>query len=350
MYSPAASAKVVPEFNPTFDFTIVQVSKIFFNSTDRLRSGWRASIYVLIIIVLSFFSGAFLQAVGVLADALGLEKPWVENLIEILSWVLLFAVAVFAGWGCAKLLEDLPWRALGWSHHKGAIRDFLVGSLIGVASILIATSIAAVSGGLRFKFFEAGAAFAVGKTLIGSGLLFILAAAGEEALFRGYALQTFTRAGLVWLGVFLTSVPFALVHLSNPNVSAGFTFVNTALAGAWLAAAYLRTRSLWFPLGIHWAWNWTMGSVFGIPVSGITKLTPHPFFISSDAGPSWLTGGAYGLEGGAACTVALIISTIFILRTKLVAATDEMIALTSHEIPKKNVTLIPESVQPPVSD
>ena len=69
-------------------------------------------------------------------------------------------------------------------------------------------------------------------------------------LFRGYPLQTLTRANLAWLGVLLTSVPFAAVHLRNPNVVPGFTFINTALAGLWLAVAYLRTRSFVAAAGI----------------------------------------------------------------------------------------------------
>jgi uncharacterized protein len=173
----------------------------------------------------------------------------------------------------------------------------------------------------------------VALTLIFSAALFILAALAEEALFRGYPLQTTARARLAWLGVFLTSVPFAVVHLRNPNVAAGFTFVNTALAGVWLAVAYLRTRSLWFPLGVHWAWNWALGSVFGLPVSGITDLAPHPLMRGSDLGPAWLTGGSYGIEGGIAGTIALVVSTIFIWRTRLVSADAEMKRLTSQENP-----------------
>jgi hypothetical protein len=110
----------------------------------------------------------------------------------------------------------------------------------------------------------------------------------------------------------------------------GVTFANTALAGIWLGAAYLRTRSLWFPLGVHFAWNWALGWFFGLPISGI-NLVANPFLKGNDLGPAWLTGGTYGIEGGVACTMALIISTLFIWRTRLVSATPELKKLTSEE-------------------
>jgi len=120
----------------------------------------------------------------------------------------------------------------------------------------------------------------------------------------------------------LTSVPFAAVHLANPNVVPGFTFVNTALAGVWLAIAYLRTRSLWLPFGLHWSWNWTQASLLGLPVSGINRVAPTPVLHAFNAGPDWLTGGAYGIEGGAACTIALLASTLVVWRTNLIARSD----------------------------
>jgi uncharacterized protein len=160
------------------------------------------------------------------------------------------------------------------------------------------------------------------KTLAVSALVFVFAAAAEELLFRGYPLQTLTRAKLAWLGVVLTSVPFAAVHLSNPNVTRGFTFVNTVLAGVWLAAGYLRTRRLWFPIAMHWSWNWAQASLLGLPVSGISRLAPAPLLHAINTGPDWVTGGAYGIEGGAACTFALLISILIIWRTKLLARGD----------------------------
>ena len=181
-------------------------------------------------------------------------------------------------------------------------------------------------GGAQSHFNLAQKPGPVLATVAFSAIGFLWFAAAEEIWFRGYALQTLTRAGYAWAGILLTSVPFALVHLGNPNVSPFFTFTNTTLAGVWLGLAYWKTRSLWFPLGLHWAWNWTMGALVGLPVSGITEVTPAPLLQTTLHGPKWLTGGSYGIEGGVACALALVVSTFFIWRTRLVKASDEMLA------------------------
>ena len=315
----------------------MDLKQVFINSAGRLRSGWRLLIFVLILVILSIFFGAVTRkAFGLLvhfAPSSGVAR-YLENFTFRLIFLL---VALLAGFICTRFLEGLPWRALGlWFHARWA-HDFLLGSVIGIVSLALATAIATAGGGLSFTISPRAALVQVLQTLAFSALLFIFAALAEEALFRGYPLQTLTRANLAWLAVFLTSVPFAAIHLRNPNVAAGFTFINTALAGVWLAVAYLRTRSLWFPLGVHWAWNWALGSLFGLPVSGINDLAPHPLLRGTDLGPAWLTGGSYGIEGGLACTITLIVSTIFILRTRLVTATPEMKTLTSQENPARLV-------------
>jgi hypothetical protein len=218
-------------------------------------------------------------------------------------------------------LEELPFAALGCSPHRGWLRNFLIGSVLGAASLFFAGLLTSLTRGIRFSFDPAGAKF-IGQTLLVSVLIFLFAGAAEEILFRGYPLQTLTRARLAWLGVLLTSVPFAAAHLKNPNAVPGFTFINTALAGVWLAVAYLRTRSLWLSFGLHWSWNWAQASLLGLPVSGIERIAPAPLLKAINAGPDWLTGGAYGIEGGAACTIALLISTVVIWRAKLFARAD----------------------------
>lgn len=322
----------------------MELRQIFINRAGRLRSGWRLLVFVLIYTFLLFLLTSAVRVVYALATYLSPGLVWSNNLADFVFRLILLISSLGAGFFCTRALEGLPWRALGLSCHEGWLRDLLIGSAIGVASLALATGIATAGGGLRFSFFAA-ALPEVGKTLLFSAMLFIVAALAEEALFRGYPLQTLTRAGLASLGVLLTSVPFAAIHLQNPNVAQGFTFVNTALAGVCFAIAYLRTRSLWFPLGIHWAWNWAQGSLFGLPVSGITRIAPHPLLQGTDLGPAWLTGGGYGIEGGLACTVTLVISTLFIWRTGLVTATDELKTLTSQENPTHS-SLVVSRAQP----
>lgn len=312
----------------------MELRDIFLNQAGRLRSGWRLCIFALLLYLGVQFSFALLGAALSLMPASSAQSV-LDGRWGFIAQALAFLIpATLVGWVCGKFLEDLPPRALGWAFTRGWLKDLLYGSLVGAASLLLATGIAALFGGLKFTLNAPLAFETVGQTVLTSLPIFILAAAGEEAMFRGYPLQTMARSHLAWLAIIITSIIFSQGHQNNPNVVPGFTFINTALAGVWLAAAYLRTRNLWFPLGIHWAWNWTMSAVLGIPVSGITNLTPNPLLRASDLGPAWLTGGSYGLEGGAACTVALLLSTIFIWRTRLIYATEEMMRLTNQENPK----------------
>ena len=297
---------------------LMEAHNFFNNEEGHLRSGWRLAIFAVTFLICTQLSQALLF--------LGLSVALRRSALEVANsnWAFvaghgsILMSATLVAWACGVLFEELPFRALGCLPHRGWLKNFGLGSLLGAATLFLAALLTAVTRGVNFRFDAAGSG-AIGRTLVGSLLIFVFAAAAEEMLFRGYPLQTLTRANLAWLGVLLTSVPFAAVHLNNPHAVPGFTFVNTAVAGLWLAVAYLRTRSLWLPLALHWSWNWAQASLLGFPVSGIERIAPAPLLQAINAGPDWLTGGAYGIEGGAACTVALLISTLVLWRTKLFA-------------------------------
>jgi hypothetical protein len=157
----------------------------------------------------------------------------------------------------------------------------------------------------------------------------VLAGAWEELMYRGYAFQTLLRGAPAFVPILLLSVFFGYAHWENPSRTL-FSTINTALAGVWLSIAYLRTRSLWFPTALHFTWNWVMGAVFGIPVSGL-QLPRHPLLVSTP-GPDWLAGGSYGSEGGAAATVTLIIAIIVIWRARWLRVSPEMNAALSGRL------------------
>ncbi|HXI22720.1 MAG TPA: CPBP family intramembrane glutamic endopeptidase [Pyrinomonadaceae bacterium] len=293
----------------------------FVDDKGHLRSGWRLAIFAVAFIISVQLSHAlFIRTLALMLNRSNIAVGNSNWGVLAGHGSILFS-ALIVGWACGALLEELPIGSLGITPHQGWLKNFSIGSLLGAASLLLAAGVTAATRGVSFSFDVAGAG-SISHTLGTSLLVFVFAAAAEELLFRGYPLQTLTRANLAWLGIFLTSVPFAAVHLNNPHAVPGFTFINTALAGVWLAVAYLRTRSLWLPLGLHWSWNWVQASVLGLPVSGIERLAPAPLLRAANAGPDWLTGGAYGIEGGAACTIALLISTLVIWRLKLFSRAD----------------------------
>ena len=310
--------------------------RLFINEYGRLRSGWRALLFVfgymaallVLVTVLRAFYAVFL--------AVAPPLPPSRIIPDVIYRFSLLGAALGAGYLCAWFIEGLPWRSLGLTLHAGWLRDLVIGCVVGFISLAIAVGIAAAGNGLKFSINDASL-LAMGRSLLVCVIWLFVAALAEEAIFRGYPLQTFTRAQHIWFGVVSTSVAFGAVHLSNPNVI-GLGFVNTVLAGVWFAVGYLRTRSLWLPLGLHWAWNWALGWFFGVPVSG-SPLVSGTLLKATDIGPAWLTGGDYGIEGGIAGTVAIIASTVFLWWTPWLNATPELKKLTSEENP-----VIPEPV------
>ncbi|CAN5797367.1 type II CAAX endopeptidase family protein [soil metagenome] len=304
---------------------------IFFNEHERLRSGWRFTVFLIsYIIFASFLTGIFVSILSKIPAATGQNSL----LTMVGSFSIFTFCAIFLGWFYGKYFEDLPFRALGVWITKNWFKNLLLGLIVGTASIGLAALIPFLSGALSFQSNLSAGSSPILLTLSVTLLIFIAGAVSEEALFRGYLLQTMSRAKLFFVGVFLTSVLFASVHNANPGANL-FSWLNTFLAGIWFCIAYWKTRDLWFPIGIHLAWNWVQGSILGINVSGLGELATAPLMRSQDFGPVWLTGGSYGLEAGISCTIALIVSSVAIWFLPFPKPTEEMLEMTSEEKPNR---------------
>jgi len=308
----------------------MELKRIFVNESGRPRSGWRVAIFLAVFIVVALLFG--LVSTGLLL-ALNIGPETHIALFFALNGFLSLVPAIVIGWLCGKILEGLPFRALGCWFTQGWLKNLAIGCLVGAVSLSAAVLIAEVCGGLSFTFDIVKSRDAILESLLVSLVVFALAAAFEESLFRGYVLQTLNRAGLGWLAIALTALFFGLVHLGNPGANAIST-VNTMLAGIWFGIAYLKTRDLWFPFGIHLIWNWMQGSVFGIEVSGLTEISPAPVLTEIDRGPAWLTGEKYGIEASIACTIAIVVSIVLIRFLPGIRPSEEMLALTSLESSK----------------
>lgn len=282
------------------------MNAILFDQTDRLRSGWRAAVFVV-----AFFVAVLPLAIvaEIVLSEFGVDRTAGSPAFLAINGIVSIIPALLIGWACGRLFESLPFAALGASLTGGWLRHWLIGCGLGAFTFLVAVLPAFFAGALRFGPGNEPGSLATG--VITSFLILAVAAAFEEVLFRGYLFQTLTRSGLTWLAIALTSVGFGLVHARNPDATS-LSVINTILAGVWFAAAYLKTRDLWFVWGLHLMWNWTQGAVFGIEISGFRDLTPSPVFREIDNGPAWLTGGDYGIEGSIGATVAITISIILI--------------------------------------
>lgn len=133
----------------------------------------------------------------------------------------------------------------------------------------------------------------------------------EELVFRGYPFHRLAEAIGIPAALVVLSFVFGYLHLQNPNAGGllSWGMLCTVLAGILFAYAYLRTRSLWLPFGMHLGWNFFMGVVYGLPVSGISAFAVITH--ARTKGPVLLTGGAYGPE--ASLTGAIVLGIGFFL-------------------------------------
>jgi membrane protease YdiL (CAAX protease family) len=151
-------------------------------------------------------------------------------------------------------------------------------------------------------------------------LAWLIISFNEELAFRGYILQRLARAWGMPAAVVASSLIFMMVHALNPNVQP-LAMVSLFLAGILLACAYLVSRSLWLPIGLHIGWNLAEVHLLGFSGSGVAE--PAALLRSLVHGPELATGGAFGPEGGlvglAATTLGIFILLIgyqFVVRNK----------------------------------
>jgi uncharacterized protein len=137
------------------------------------------------------------------------------------------------------------------------------------------------------------------------------AAVTEELLFRGILFRIVEQWTGTWTALVLTAALFGLSHLVNPNATVWGALAIAVEAGAMLAAAYAATRTLWFPIGLHFGWNCAASAIFSTEVSG--NNTPDGLLHAVMNGPTALTGGDFGPEAsayavlfGAALTVVFL--------------------------------------------
>jgi membrane protease YdiL (CAAX protease family) len=186
--------------------------------------------------------------------------------------------------------DDLPF--------KGALPNLGLGFLAGFVIFSAVVGVAAIVD--VYNILGVGDASNLVRALIATA---IMPAFMEELLFRGILFRWIEEFGGTWAGLIISSALFGLAHLGNPGATWVAALWIALEAGLLLGGAYMLTRNLWMPIGLHAAWNFTQGEIFDVPVSGIDE---HGLVQAKLSGPEILTGGMFGLE---ASIIALVIAT-----------------------------------------
>jgi uncharacterized protein len=221
----------------------------------------------------------------------------------------LFLLAV--GFSMLQALSRRPGtlrNILGLPKRPTARMEWTLGAAIGWGSVVLAVLPMAFARTLHVTFWTAPRSFWLLllnlATIAVSGL-------AEEIAFRGYPYRRLIEAfGPVAATIFM-SILFGILHVLNPGATLASTLI-TMLAGLLLSIAWLRTRGLWLPWGFHFAWNASMGLLFGLPVSGITDFSS--LIQTRTVGQFWLTGGDYGPEGALFTAIVLLIAIAVLVR------------------------------------
>jgi membrane protease YdiL (CAAX protease family) len=248
-----------------------------------------AMLIALAIVILSFAAG-LLIADHLLPPIPGLTRDMRFDLVAVPIVILAYELAI-------RRLGEHPrddYRDPRW------LRRLLIGLGAGLGVFSLAVAVAAVLG--VYRIVGPGDLTGLVPALVGPALF---AAVSEELVFRGILFRWIEDFGGSWFALLVTSAFFGAAHLHNPNASPIAAIGIAFEAGIMLGAAYMLTRSLWFPMGIHAAWNFAQGEIYDIPVSG-TKV--HGMVDAQLSGPPLLTGNGFGLE---ASLIAIIVATLF---------------------------------------
>jgi membrane protease YdiL (CAAX protease family) len=222
-------------------------------------------------------------------------------------WALAGGLLVGHAW-TFRMVEPRGWSYVGLGRE--ALRPGVVAgaALLGAVAIALPSAVLLGLGWLRVVAAPEGNS--LGAAL---GMLPLLAPAAlwEELLLRGYAFAVVREAWGTWRALLVTSAIFGLLHLMNAE-SGPQSVALVTVAGIFLGAILVRTRSLYAAWAAHLAWNLVMAAGLHAAVSGVALAAPDYRVI--DAGPDWATGGPWGPEGGLFAALAMAASTLFLLR------------------------------------
>jgi membrane protease YdiL (CAAX protease family) len=266
-------------------------------TSTATNTRWPASVRLVVLLVVMFGASTL---IAVVVPATTGAPFWC-----LVVGLVFAALALLLYHGVMRFVERRSPDELRWADApKGLLR----GAGVGLALFVAAIGLIAIFGGYKItgggSFWAAVAAFG----------LMAAVAVGEELVFRGVLLRVLEELTGTRIALVISAVFFGGVHLLNPKATIWGALSIAVEAGLMLGAAYIATRSLWVPIGIHFAWNFAETGIFGATASG-GRTESLSLLHSSMPGSDLVTGGQFGPEASIFAIIVSVVPIYFFLRS-----------------------------------
>ncbi|WP_407392502.1 CPBP family intramembrane glutamic endopeptidase [Methanobrevibacter sp.] len=215
-----------------------------------------------------------------------------------------FIIVPFIIYFYVTKIEKRSWRSIGFSKGN-ALSSTLKGLLIGFLMFSAVVAIGMLLGQFRFNGYNLSSLV----YLIPGFILFAIQCFGEEIYTRGWTMTYFYKRHGIFAAMVISSIVFVIPHLLNTGIDL-LSVVNIFIVGIVFAVLFLRFDNIWICGGVHTAWNFSQGIIFGFNVSGISTPSLMNF---SQAGQNLINGGSFGPESSLIATVVFVIVLILVI-------------------------------------
>lgn len=234
-----------------------------------------------------------------------LHLPDWLTIVSLFSEIMMIIVVILY----CRLIEKRKISTMGFC-KESILRQYLLGAVCAVLIFSGAYVICTLSGSIHF---EGLAENRVPAYIVAYLLGYMLQGMAEEVLCRGYLFVSLSRRYSVMYSAVVSSVFFALLHGMNAGLTL-LALINLFLYAMFAAFLFVKCENIWIVGAFHSFWNFVQGNLYGIQVSGI-NLQNSIFTSSVNKEMSFINGGSFGMEGGLAVSIVLLIAIMLILRS-----------------------------------
>ncbi len=313
---------------------------IFKNKYNEVRSGWKILLVFILAYALTFGAtmlfgviiGIFLLSNGNTDYLMNFNvdsTTQYELIFQLTTSInnILFILSCIIIW---KLFEKKKISKMGITSIKKGYKELIVGLALGA----VAMSIVAI---VIISIGDVSLINPIRKPQITISLLygligFIFVGFGEEILSRGYIMSVLKQTRNKWIVLIGPALIFAALHLGNNGIDL-LSFINLFLVGVLFAYMFMKSKSLWMPIGYHITWNYFQGYVWGFGVSGISV---NGLYKVENISNNIINGGAFGPEGGIVVTIITCLTFYFVYRYYKNNDVDEFMKIKNKEELKLN--------------